>query len=116
MTEYRLSGGVPERLTPQRLAAIEALEGEQATIRELAGIAGVSEGVLRGLVNQGVLEPVQVDCDRPYPQAHPDFAVPELSPAQAEVAERFVAAVKAREFAPFLLDGVTGSGKTECYL
>ncbi len=116
MTEYRLSGGLPERLTPQRLAAIEALDGEQATIRELAGLAGVSEGVLRGLVNQGVLEPVQVDCDRPYPAARADFAVPVLSPAQAEVADRFVAAVEARKFAPFLLDGVTGSGKTECYL
>nr|WP_207974482.1 primosomal protein N' [Parafrankia sp. BMG5.11] len=116
MTEYRLSGGVPERMTPQRQSAIDALEGEQATIRELAGIAGVSEGVLRGLVSQGVLEPIQVDCDRPYPKARADFAAPDLSPAQAEVAERFVAAVKAHAFAPFLLDGVTGSGKTECYL
>jgi len=116
MTEYRLSGGTPERLTPQRLAAIEALEGEQATIRELAGVAGVSEGVLRGLVNQGVLEPVLVDCDRPYPPARADFAVPLLSPAQQEVAETFVSAVKSREFKPYLLDGVTGSGKTECYL
>ena len=50
MTEYRLSGGMPERMTPQREIAMEALEGEQATIRELAEIAGVSEGVLRGLV------------------------------------------------------------------
>jgi primosomal protein N' (replication factor Y) (superfamily II helicase) len=72
--------------------------------------------VLRGLVNQGVLEPVEVDCDRAYPPALADFAVPSLSPAQAEVADRFVAAVEARAFAPFLLDGVTGSGKTECYL
>ncbi|MCT2558351.1 primosomal protein N' [Tsuneonella sp. YG55] len=116
MTEYRLSGGMPERMTPQREAAIEALDGEQATIRELAGMAGVSEGVLRGLVNQGVLEPVEVDCDRPYPPARADFAAPKLSPAQAEVAKRFVSAVEARRFAPFLLDGVTGSGKTECYL
>ena len=64
--EYRLTGGAPERMTPQRERAIGALEGEQATIRELAGLAGVSEGVLRGLVAQGVLEPVQVDCNRPY--------------------------------------------------
>ena len=42
---------------PAARAGIDALEGEQATIRELSGIAGVSEGVLRGLVNQGVLEP-----------------------------------------------------------
>ena len=54
-TEYRLSGGTPERMTPQRAAAIEALDGEQATIRELAEIAGVSDGVLRGLVNTGYL-------------------------------------------------------------
>ena len=113
--EYRLSGGLPERLTPQRHAAIEALEGEQATIRELAGIAGVSEGVLRGLVNQGVIEPVEVALDRPYQRAEADFHQPELSKQQREVANTLVAAVTAQAFAPFLLDGVTGSGKTETY-
>jgi primosomal protein N' (replication factor Y) len=113
--EYRLSGGLPERLTPQRHAAIEALEGEQATIRELAGIAGVSEGVLRGLVNQGVIEPVEVALDRPYQRALADFHQPELSKQQREVANTLVAAVTAQAFAPFLLDGVTGSGKTETY-
>ena len=115
MTEYRLSGGVPERMTAQRQAAIAALEGEQGTMRELAGIAGVSEGVLRGLVNQGVIEPVTVNIDRPYPPADPDHAPPDLSPEQSAVAARLVDAVKARTFAPFLLDGVTGSGKTETY-
>ena len=113
--EYRLTGGMPERMTPQRQAALEALEGEQATIRELAGIAGVSEGVLRGLVNQGVLEPVEVDCDRPYPKAQADFSAPELTADQAEAAGTFVSAVEEAKFAPFLLDGVTGSGKTEVY-
>jgi primosomal protein N' (replication factor Y) len=115
MTEYRLSGGLPERMTPQRTAAIEALDGEQATIRELAGIAGVSEGVLRGLVNQGVLEPVSVDTDRRYPRAEADHDTPTLSAEQHAVAERLAGAVKDGGFAPFLLDGVTGSGKTEAY-
>lgn len=114
-TEYRLSGGMPERMTPQREAAIEALDGEQATIRELAGIAGVSEGVLRGLVNQGVIEPVEVAIDRPYPPADPDYHQPALSPDQLRVAKELVNAVGARSFQPFLLDGVTGSGKTETY-
>jgi primosomal protein N' (replication factor Y) len=115
MTEYRLTGGMPERMTPQREAAIGALEGEQATIRELAGIAGVSEGVLRGLVNHGALEPVEVDCDRPYPPARPDFVEIALSAQQREAADIFSSAVRKAEFAPFLLDGVTGSGKTETY-
>ncbi len=114
-TEYRLSGHEPKRLTPQRLAAIDALLGEQASIRELAELASVSEGVLRGLVGAGVLEPVVVDLDRPYPRARADHDVPDLSPTQQAAADTFVSAVKAQAFAPFLLDGVTGSGKTECY-
>jgi primosomal protein N' (replication factor Y) len=114
-TEYRLSGHEPKRLTPQRLAAIDALHGEQASIRELAELASVSEGVLRGLVGAGVLEPVTVDLDRPYPRPRAEHAVPDLSTDQQAAADIFVNAVKAQAFAPFLLDGVTGSGKTECY-
>lgn len=115
MTEYRLSGGTPDRMTPQRVAAIEALEGEQGTIRELSGISGVSDGVLRGLVSQGVIEPVSVAIDRPYPPANPDHHQPDLSEDQRRVASTLVAAVQARGFEPYLIDGVTGSGKTETY-
>ncbi|MEY4953718.1 MAG: hypothetical protein RL299_2142, partial [Pseudomonadota bacterium] len=114
-TEYRLSGHEPKRLTPQRAAAMDALDGEQASIRELAELASVSEGVLRGMVGAGLLEPVTVDLDRPYPRARADFAVPELSEDQQAAADTFVAAVREGGFTPFLLDGVTGSGKTECY-
>lgn len=114
-TEYRLTGEEPARLTPQRAAALDALQGEQASIRELAELASVSEGVLRGMVGAGLLEPVTVDLDRPYPAAQPDFAAPDLSEAQRAAAESFVDAVRVHEFAPFLLDGVTGSGKTETY-
>ncbi|MET0587171.1 MAG: primosomal protein N' [Novosphingobium sp.] len=114
-TEYRLTGAEPARLTPQRAAALDALHGEQATIRELAEIASVSEGVLRGMVGAGLLEPVTVDLDRPYPRARPDFAAPDLNEGQQAAADAFVSAVRERGFQPFLLDGVTGSGKTECY-
>jgi len=114
-TEYRLTGEEPARMTPQRAAALDALQGEQGSIRELAELASVSEGVLRGMVGAGLLEPVLVDCDRPYPPALPDFAEPTLNPGQREAADTFVAAVAERKFAPFLLDGVTGSGKTETY-
>ena len=114
-TEYRLTGAQPDRMTPQREQAMLALKGEQGTIRELAEAAGVSDGVLRGLVSQGVIEGVTVDIDRPYPPAKPDHAQPTLTADQQAAADRFVAAVGTREFAPILLDGVTGSGKTETY-
>jgi primosomal protein N' (replication factor Y) len=71
--------------------------------------------VLRGMVGAGLLEPVAVDIDRPYPRARADFAVPVLTGDQQEAADIFVAAVVDAGFAPFLLDGVTGSGKTEVY-
>jgi primosomal protein N' (replication factor Y) len=115
-TEYRLSGQQASgRLTAQRKRALEALEGEQGTIRELAAAAGVSEGVLRGMVGAGAIEPVTVAIDQPYRRADPDHDQPALSPDQRRVAERLVNAVRAGEYAPFLLDGVTGSGKTETY-
>ncbi|MDK4805012.1 MAG: primosomal protein N' [Novosphingobium aromaticivorans] len=120
VTEYRLSGRDPEslpkgRLTPQRAQAMDLLIDQQATIRELAEIAEVSQAVLRGMATAGLLEAVTVDADRAYPRADPHHAQPELSDAQGAVAARLVAAVKARAFQPFLLDGVTGSGKTETY-
>jgi primosomal protein N' (replication factor Y) (superfamily II helicase) len=115
-TEYRLvEGAVPERMTPQREAAIELLDGEQGILRELSEIAGVSTGVLRGLVNQGVIEPVPVAIDRPYAPSDPDFHQPALSPDQMRVAKTLATSVEAKKFEPFLLDGVTGSGKTETY-
>jgi primosomal protein N' (replication factor Y) len=114
LIEYRPTGLVPDRLTPQREKALAALEGRQGTIRELAGHAGVSDGVLRGLVNAGALEPVAVEADRPLPVPDPDFAPPELSDEQKAAAASLTAAV-GKGFDPVLLDGVTGSGKTEVY-
>lgn len=114
-TEYRLTGEEPARLTPQRAAALDALQGEQASIRELAELASVSQGVLRGMVGAGLLEPVTVDLDRPYPPAVPDFAAPNLSEEQKAATQSLIEAVQTHRFAPFLLDGVTGSGKTETY-
>jgi primosomal protein N' (replication factor Y) len=113
--EYRATGEPPPRLTPQREQALERIGDRQGLIRELATIAGVSDGVIRGLVKCGALEAVNVDIDSPYPVPEPDHAPPALSPAQTEAAATLVADVQARAFAPTLLDGVTGSGKTEVY-
>src|SRR3954454_5024136 len=115
VTEYRLTGLVPERLSPQRAQAIERIGERQGLVRELAMAADVSDGVIRGLVKAGAIEAVEVSVDDPFPLPDPDHDPRELELAQGAAAHRLVEAVRAEAFAPFLLDGVTGSGKTEVY-
>jgi primosomal protein N' (replication factor Y) len=114
MIEYRPTGLVPDRLTPQREKALAALEGRQGTVRELAAHADVSDAVLRGLINLGAIERVEVDGDAPFPEPDPDFAPPALNDEQASASASLIAAI-GQGFDPVLLDGVTGSGKTETY-
>jgi primosomal protein N' (replication factor Y) len=114
LIEYRSTGTVPDRMTPQRDKALAALEGRQGTIRELADHAEVSDTVMRGLVNAGAFEPVAVDADRPLACPAPEFAPPELNDDQREAAASLASAI-GKGFDPVLLDGVTGSGKTEVY-
>jgi primosomal protein N' (replication factor Y) len=115
VTEYRATGIVPERLTPQRAQALERIGHRQGLVRELALAAGVSDGVIRGLVKAGAIEAVEVTIDDPFPLPDPDHFTPTLETEQQHAAAELVSAVKTAEFAPFLLDGVTGSGKTEVY-
>jgi len=115
VTEYRATGEMPPRLTPQREQALERIADRQGLIRELATIAEVSDAVIRGLVKTGAIEAVEVDIDSPYPRPDPDHGAPTLSDDQRAVADVLVANVDARAFQPTLLDGVTGSGKTEVY-
>lgn len=113
--EYRATGHVPDRLTPQRAQALERIGERQGLVRELALAADVSDGVIRGLVKAGAIEAVEVALDTPFDGPDPDHAVPALNPDQRAAANALTEAVTARAFAPFLLDGVTGSGKTEVY-
>jgi primosomal protein N' (replication factor Y) len=113
--EYRRTGFEPTRLTPQRAAALDALEGAQGLVRELAAEAGVSDAVIRGLIKAGAFEPVTISVDSPLPEPLADFDTPKLNDAQQLAANSMVEAVRAGGFDTFVLDGVTGSGKTETY-
>ncbi len=52
----------------------------------------------------------------PFARPDPDHPGPLLSPEQQEAAAALREAVRARQFSVTLLEGVTGSGKTEVYL
>ncbi|MEO7503943.1 MAG: primosomal protein N' [Sphingomicrobium sp.] len=114
LIEYRPTGTAPARLTPQRTQALARIEGRQGTVRELAAHAEVSDAVMRGLVAAGAIERVEVDADTSFPDPDPDFAPPTLNDEQRAAAASLTAAI-GHGFDPVLLDGVTGSGKTEVY-
>ncbi|RYD39631.1 MAG: primosomal protein N', partial [Sphingomonadales bacterium] len=55
IVEYRATGELPARMTPQRTVAMEAIGERQGMVRELAALAEVSDAVIRGLINTGAL-------------------------------------------------------------
>ncbi|MFO7309140.1 MAG: primosomal protein N' [Pseudomonadota bacterium] len=112
----RLSGEPPERLTAARLRVIAAAEGGLVyTKADLAERAGVSLAVINGLVDAGTLETVALPPEPVAGLPDPDHAPAELSPDQERAAAVLRSAVAERRFSVTLVEGVTGSGKTEVY-
>ncbi|MEQ9642348.1 MAG: primosomal protein N' [Alphaproteobacteria bacterium] len=112
---YELAGPPPERMTSARARVIELLtHGPPMEPRDLANEAGVSSGVIRGLVETGTLAPVTIPDAMPDWRAALDATAPILNDTQ-RVAVADIAAVLTTGFSATLLDGVTGAGKTEVY-
>src|SRR5690606_35823487 len=112
----RVTEARPDRMTAARTRVLEAAgDGLAWTRSGLAHAAGVSSTVIDGLRDQGVFETVMIP-PRPV-VAPPDigYAQPELSPDQKAVADTLRAAVEKGGAGVTLIDGVTGSGKTEVY-
>jgi len=112
----RLVGDPPQRMTAARRRLVEVLSDRlQHGKSDAAREAGVSVGVIDGLVDEGTLAVEPMPRPPPPPAPDPAFAAPDFSPEQ-DVAARTLRDLAARDgFAVALLDGVTGSGKTEVY-
>ncbi len=105
------------RLTDARRRVIDRLAAaEPRTTAELAKEAGVSAAVIRGMADAGLLVLAPLPVPRPFLPPDPAHPGPELSADQEAAAAALRQAVAARRFSVTLLDGVTGSGKTEVYL
>jgi primosomal protein N' (replication factor Y) (superfamily II helicase) len=112
----RLVGEVPKRMTSARTRVVELLRdgllhGKSDAARE----AGVSAGVIDGLVDEGTLAVEVMPPPLPPPPPDPSFVEPDFSPDQAIAAEAMHKLASGGAFQTALLDGVTGSGKTEVY-
>jgi primosomal protein N' (replication factor Y) len=110
------TGADPDRMTAARSRVLEmASDGLAWTRSGLAHAAGVSSTVIDGLKAQGVFETAMI---RPRPVVappDPGFAVPVLTGDQEKAAVSLRETTTKGVFGVTLIDGVTGSGKTEVY-
>jgi primosomal protein N' (replication factor Y) len=115
ISAFRRTGVEPEKLTASRLKVLDVLmDGEAWAKSALAAAAGVSASVIEGLEKAGAIERIET---LPPPVAlmpNPDAAPPTLSAGQA-AALADIRGVRTDKYGVFLLDGVTGAGKTEIF-
>jgi primosomal protein N' (replication factor Y) len=114
---WRRADPLPEaRLTEPRRRVLAILGDRHLPGPALAKEAEVSTTLLRGMADAGLISPVALPVVPPFRRPDPAHPRPTLSEDQEEAAAALRQSVVARHFSVTLLDGVTGSGKTEVYL
>ena len=108
------TGAPCERASPARLKVLAAA-AEPIARADLARRAGVSSGVIKGLMDSGALAIVEVFAEVVAPASAAPVK-PVLNASQSAAVAALVAEARPGVFSVCLLDGVTGSGKTEVYL
>ena len=112
----RMTGPPPARMTPARTRVFALLANGLARGKsELAEAATVSPTVIDGLIDEGTLETLILPPEPVALPPDPDFALPDLSRAQRDAADALRATAAGAGYSATLLDGVTGSGKTQVY-
>jgi primosomal protein N' (replication factor Y) (superfamily II helicase) len=112
----RLVGPPPQRLTAARSRVLALLaDGMPRGKSDAAREAGVSAGVVEGLIDEGTVETLVLPPEPVAEKPDPDVARADFTPSQSVAAAALKATVAAGGYSVTLLDGVTGSGKTEVY-
>ncbi|MFL2946229.1 MAG: primosomal protein N' [Parvibaculales bacterium] len=113
---YQATGVLPDRMTPARQRVLDVMQDTPPLPgTELARLAGVSASVVKGLFEAGALQKTALQPSLTRPRPDPNFARLQLTPDQGCVATALADAVAQQDFGVHVLDGVTGSGKTEVY-
>src|SRR4051812_47087690 len=110
------TGAEPVRATPARSRVLAAAKAGAMAPADLARAAGVGSGVVKALIDEGVLALRLVEAAPRFSSPDPARPGAALNASQAAAAEALKAMLGEGGFGVALLDGVTGSGKTEVYL
>lgn len=117
-TLYKLSGKTLAEAklknSDARWRVMDLLKHFPYTRAEIAKGAGVGQTVIKTMIDAGVLEPFQVEAKKSFALPNANFAKVNLTPEQQAAADVLCAKV-GNGFSVTLIDGVTGSGKTEVY-
>lgn len=117
-TLYTLSGKTLSEAklknSDARWRVMDLLKHYPYTRAEIAAGAGVGQSVIKTMIDAGVLSPIVVENKKEYAEPHGDFHKVNLTAEQQAAADILVGKV-GEGFSVTLLDGVTGSGKTEVY-
>ena len=112
----RLGGPPPKRMTTARARVLALFaDGMTRAKGDAAREAGVSVGVVDGLIDEGALETVVLPPEKVTLPPDPDFAKPDFFLGQLAAADALRTTVSQGGYTVTLVDGVTGSGKTEVY-
>jgi primosomal protein N' (replication factor Y) len=112
----RLAGPAPQRMTTARARVLKLLADQMVrTKADIAQEASVSTGVIDGLIDEGTLETLVLPPDPVAQVPDPDHLLPDFAEGQQTAVNALRETMRAGGFSATLIDGVTGSGKTEVY-
>ena len=118
---YSFNWDTKIKMTAARQAVADAFssnENDPMSASDIANIAHVSPAVVRTMIKNESLQPTDsrvVENENRFIHTYRDMGNVELNDEQATAAAQIGDALARGGFSVFLLDGITGSGKTQVY-
>ncbi len=115
-TLYSLAKNLPQKMTASRQRVVDAAISDMPlSIKDWGNLAAVSDGVIRGMIKAGMFKSCQVFGEKSFIDPDIEMQRATLSQQQFEASQHIINRQKEDAYKCILLEGITGSGKTEVY-